>query len=269
MKTLNQLECDKRSKELDAREEYLVEREKLLEEAPLSIKVLKGTIEAKQHQLDILNKKIKTADSSYEVRILEYRVELSRTEQQTEIEGHKLHKLEDMQTDIINKNNSLKAKQRDLQKGIKDDRAYKLEQDKLIEDSITEGNTTLKALQYEIDGLEEIKKTINYEIAILGTTHNEIQAAVRADEQQLEDLHRQHDLTEKDLQKSLKLIQEDIKAANSKHRLIIADTKEKLSILKRKEEEIMALRGAMKRERIELDTDKRRWENSKTQLYTL
>lgn len=263
-KTLDQLECDRRSKELDAREQYLIEREALLEEAPVTIKVLNETIKAKKHQLYLAEKKVEAANTSYSVQVLEYRGNLADFDEQRQSVSDTILELESKKTQIVTENSDLQKKGKSLKKEVVDSRTYKAEQDRLIQETINEGNVSLKALKYEVDNLGEIKNCINYEIAILKSTQQEVEDSIHKHEQQLNDLEKAYADTKKLLNKSLAEIKASIKANMIRNKQVTDDTQKKLAILKLKEEEILAKRQALRKERVELDTEKRRWDSQKT-----
>lgn len=260
-------ECDRRAKELDAREKYVLDREDLLKTS-VDITVVKETLMAKKYQLAIVEKKIDAAEGAFDQAVLERRGKLQRIDEQIEEVAEKLRIIRGKQNDATAKLGVIKSKSAELNAENANRRAYITEQDKLIADSIEEGNMSLRALKYEIDGLEEVKKTVNYEIAIITTSRNEVKRGLTEEMAELDDLRQVHDDTEQDLRKSLKILQNSIKEATTTNRQVAKDTKSKMDILRQKEEELLAKRGALKREQVELDTEKRRW-NSTKDLYDL
>lgn len=266
-KSLNHLKLDKRDKELDAREEYLAQREALLEEAPLSIKVLEATIAAKTKQLSVIQEKIVAADTAYDSHILLLRDKIDETEQEHEDVLVKIDKLLVTAKSLTSGNTKLRVKLTEVKQDIIDSNTYKLEQDILIAESINEGNLTLKSLKYEIEGLEEIKKTINFEIAMLTVNRNEAQGGLENLDQALIELQLNYDETNANLSASLESQKKNLREVSKQSQQITQDIKKKLASLHTQEVAVMAKLGAIKRERAELETEKRRFDSTKS-LYS-
>lgn len=266
MKTRQELEADRRVKELDVREAFLKEWEAFLKSAPISIIVLKQSLIAKKDQLAQIDLKLGAANEAYADRVLVIRGELNNYGEKIDEAKSQLEGIQVKQSQINTENISLRAKGKELKADISEARKYKTEQQQLLEESIEEGNTTLKALKYELDGLEEKKKAINYEIAILNKDLDKLETMIAGVRHEYTKLQENYNETRAKLDKSLDEMMHKVKKAEDRYTDVDQQTTHKLQVLQQKEEEITAKRDALHREHQELETDKRRW-NSVKALY--
>lgn len=263
---LLQADLQRRSKELDAREEYLNERERFIESGPLDLTVLEETIRAKTVQLEQVKKKIQDKESWYTARINQLQAEVVEQQQ----------KLVELAADIEKSANVVRAAHEldvalvDEHKAVKDEIAerkqYLAEQEKVIAEAIDEGNATLRGINFEIQAALEKKGEATVECAEIETKKTDLAYELV----QLEDRFSQDKFaTEEELHLLTAQVSEERKkltATQVEQAALLQEVKEKMHILDTRERELMVKRGALVKDRTELETEKRRW-NSMKSLY--
>jgi chromosome segregation ATPase len=265
---LLQADFARQAKELTAREEYLDERERLIESGPLDLKVLEETIKAKQGQLEQVKADFLKKESWYKTRLdgLEQKID-QKESKITELIDEVTALSDDMkvQTDL---QFTLQTNIKLLEKQIAERVEYQKQQEKLIEETIDEGNAALRGIGYEIQAAQEQRDSIKAEVAEVEMKKTDIAF-------ELMQLEERFNKDKFELDEELDKIREQahserktIAALKAEQGKIVADTKEKMHKLDVREQEIVTKQGALVRERKELEDDKRRWNSTKS-LYDI
>lgn len=256
---LAQAANEKRSKELDARETYLNEREKLLETAPIDIKVLESTIAVREKQLTAIQGKVEQANKAYDANIAsnersyeDMRFALTAEEDHVRATKRKMAEIKAQGQALVKENDQIEQE-------IAGRKAYLVSQEQLIAQTVEAGNEQITILKYQTEDMEDQKSQIVAAMAILNHQKNDLENGLLPLQTQTEELQRQYDETATRLRTTLEGLKHDIIKASADYKRITAETEDKLRQLKVHEEEIMAKWAALNVERRELDTEKRRW----------
>lgn len=264
MNPKQQAQLEKRSKELDAREEYLNKWERQLKQAPIDIKVLNETIKVKTAQLGRIRRDISDSDKLHEQQIK--RLEIAENslkalqfknqqliEEQKAIE--KRHK-----TDI----SGLKKQKLALEAEVKDRTTYRREQEQIINQVISDGNLEITGLNIEIKSLLQKKQQVIDDLPAIEAEITDLQFRLTTTEDQWV-------AEQENARQILANIEDEIHSAKIKlgatrqqDLKVKADTDAKLAKLKLKEEELLAKREAINLDRANLEEDKRRWTSAKS-----
>lgn len=142
-------------------------------------------------------------------------------------------------------------------------KAYLDDLEQTIADTTEEGNIRLKSLSYEIDDLIEVKKTVQVELHDLNKDKSRLMDDIAALSKVADDMQRaqdfqivQNNVTQDKFDKRILAAQQTLDATNQ-------EVESKLAKLKVREREIIVKLEVIKNERVKLDTDKRRWNNTK------
>lgn len=263
---LTEAKLQQRSKELDAREEYIANHEKLVKTSEHELKVTQTTLKAKQEQIDSLD-----ADIAVKQKLV-----------LTDI-GANTARLKGLKLAISKLESNIKAKEELLVRVNKEIHERQVEKNKLLDEiserntyykeletkihSINEeGNLSIKSLQYEADDLIETKKLRTNELQDLEQQksvaldnidklmeHEGKARKVFAEEAQ------ERKLQLEDLDKQLAAAQSDLDELREEY----IPEKNSLNIVK---EEIESKRAALQKEHLALQQEKRRFNNFKTSL---
>jgi chromosome segregation ATPase len=257
----------RRSKELDAKEEYLESIKAALDKGPMTIKVYEAQVTAKQEQLAQLTSQIAAADSKLTdmSRLVskEYdQFTLTKQEYEHQL-SEQLEQIDTLQRQVKELRTLLKETQGEIDERHK----YQKDQEKQIEQSSMEGNEQLLELNSQVAKLK-------HEIQILTTDKLDLKPQVDDLIIRTGELQSIYDQTKSGLEAEVKQLEaqiittrEGLVSETSRYKEIGEEVDEKLSILKEKEESIIAKRDAVRLARQELDQDKRRWESKKAILY--
>jgi chromosome segregation ATPase len=257
---LDQAQLERRNKELDAKEAYIDAKAKILEDAPITLKVYEARVKAFETKLNELTLKNKQLDGDY-----------YRKNQTFKLDQQKHEKIiAKLKKDVINSENDkqklqeLKKQAHILHDDIIQQKKWADEQQKLIDESVKLGNEKLMDLQDKVtllhielndlkiqkNSLERDIQQINYDKLIV---EQEYQKSIDGLEVQNNKLKLEH-------QKLVKSVSDK----STEYKVIIKDLEDKLSTLKEKESSIGAKRDAMRLERQELDIEKRRFNSAKS-----
>lgn len=261
---LDALKLKQRSKELDAKEEYLFEREKILEKAPITFKVYEARIEAAESKLINLDDSYNDKKAAYEIKSKELMrrkklLENSITQAEDKL-SHIDQKSKNLEKYISDGNENLK----NIKIEIKEREVYLINQNKLIENAETEGNERLLELKDReselrsiIDGLESSKITLERQVI-------DTEFKLQEETQKLNLYVENSRIEQQRLENQLNKLKEDIVKASKEYRKISGGTERKITLLKEKEESITAKHDQIILERNQLETDKRRWKSQKS-----
>lgn len=256
------------SKELDAREAFLNERERIIESSPFDLKVLEETIAVKKGQLEQIKETFKKKEAWYKTRLdgLEHEV----TDKEVELTDT-TDELLDVTELISSYEIQTKAANSDLhsiEKQIATRQQYLKDQERLIEETIDEGNAALRGISYEIQAAQEQKDVAKAELADVETRKTDVAFELMELEERLKqdkfDYEQEIDAVKKELADERK----NVGQIHAEYDLVSANISDKLRQLEIKEKEIMTKQSALIRERNELEDDKRRWHSTKS-LYDI
>lgn len=259
-----QADLRRQAKELDAREEYLEERIRLLNSGPVDLKVLEETVRVKQAQLAAIKTDIEREESKGKERLKALDDAINEKERElrdlTQLVKTVGDAVKQQKQEIIEWNDARKNVERDVDERTK----YRNEQEKIINEMIDEGNATLRGINYEIQAANDKKDATNQEIAEVEMKKTDVAYQLV----QLEDRYNQDKFNyEQELEDLKSQVEEErryigtLKAEASK---VKADTDEKLKTLDIREQELQAQQGAIVKERQALDQEKRRWISTKS-----
>jgi predicted nucleic acid-binding Zn-ribbon protein len=262
--SLQQAQLEKRSKELDAQEAFIDAKQKLLDDAPINLKVYEARVKAHEKKLQEATDTIKSETEDFEKAKKDQEHELSQLKVRTTVALNDLTVLNDRISDERTILESVKAESRQIKEEIAKDTKYAQEQEKIVEQSVNEGNQRLLDLQDIHNDLKGKNKLLDGEIT---SKEREIDSltvdrdAIAGSLAQLE-----YDFAEK-----TKKFEQDIASFNKRvadkateYKKICKETDEKLALLKGKEEGIITKQDALRLERQELETEKRRFNSTKS-----
>lgn len=264
-----------RSKELDAREQYLVSREELAESQQVDIAaaeqrlvVLGVTIEQREKLATQHSERIAEFDKEEKRRLKAFEATMGSFQSKLDKQQLKYEKA----TQSLEMVNTAIASRQD----------YYKEQEKLIEKQAEDGNLQLRGLEYEIIEANQVIKDLKMEKRGLLQDKQLLEEDLEAARASFEpELYRhQEDLNA--ITKQIELATDKLlgiqakqniasKALNSfitKKQIVSAEIDAKLKILTTKEQEVMAKREALRLEREEMD-EKRHYQSSAQSLYDL
>lgn len=228
------------------------------------LSVLETSIAFKKDQLSRLDKEVANKQRSVKDSSNDLKQTLDSLETKIEILTFKeiglKSTLETLMMDIRSKKVALAA----IDSELIERHRYLKDQESLIDKTIDEGNMTLKAINYEIIGFEEQKKTVNGELYDLNKDKSDLLDAIGLTEENLVAAEYQYSNQESELNTKLNELNAKITEAESKLKSIATEVDSKLNILRTKEESLLAKQSALKKEQAELNTDKRRFEGKRS-----
>ena len=265
--SLSPEQLERRSKELDAQEEYVASQLKLLENAPITLKVYEARFTAKNEQLDGLQAEIVVAQRRLNEILEATNSETSRLDslnlEYKTASGELLAQQREL-TDSVKK---LKAESKATQVEIDRRNSYLLSLEEQIDKANNDGNESILDLQsqaakltYEIGGLKTDKLDLQRLVDDLTLASGDLQDAYEESEHHAE-------ARKAELKLSLDKAQKEYIEATVKYEKVNTEIADKMAILKQKEESLIAKTDALALERQQLAQDKRRWENKKSNLY--
>jgi len=259
-----QAQLDLRAQELDAKEAYLNKLDKAYEQVQLDIKVADKTIKVRETQLDDVVKSLNVAKEKLDELNNEY---LHR-------EKRLNAKIADIKNDQKRQNEKLSTITQNVQKQrtIRDEldnetrelNVYKKEQESLIKEAIEAGNDKLLEAKSDVAKFTDQIDQLRLEVSDLEQRKINVSFDVLQVESSFENTRNALEQEELELQKSLNKVQKQVQEASINHKLILKETEEKLTKLKAKEISILAKQDALIEERSQLETEKRRWNSTKS-----
>jgi len=265
----------KRSSELDAREAYIAIREKLAEDT-------EATIARQQRDLELL-------DSTIVAREV---ILKGQQAQMAALETDYKHKVKSLDTStqkavmtlsgwtakIVDAKGELQV----VKVSIADRGAYYRQQEEVINAQSVDGNTHLKALNFEIiaakqrvTDLQGKIKSLNLNIYELTTDLDNARASfmpeVEEHEREVAVIDKRKDLITIELGNLEKHYNDrfnEFNSLNTRYKQVEAEIAEKMQVLDTKEREIMTKREALRQEREEMDEVKHYY-NSPKSLYDI
>jgi len=259
-----QAQLDLRAQELDAKETYLNTLDKAYDKVQLNIKVAENVVKVRQNQLDDVVKSVnKTKDS------------LAELEQQYSAKELRLaERLQESKNDVLRQNekvgqltqsvHKLRTTRDSLDTEIKELTVYKKEQEQLLKDAIQAGNDKLHEAKSDVAKFTDRIDELRLEIVDLEQRKVDIAFDVLQAESSFENTKNALDDEELSLQRSLSDLNKQVDEARIEYQMLIKETDERVKELKQIEISISAKQDAIIEERHELETEKRRWESTKS-----
>jgi hypothetical protein len=264
-------QLQRRSKELDAREAYLVTREQLAESTEVTI--TKG-----QYELSLLDATILAREaivSEQQDRMLALDKEYSR--KQTILE-HAVLKKQEQYTKWELKLTEIQVTTSSIKTSIADRQDYYTQQEKLIAKQAEEGNLQLRGLEYEIIEAKQVikdlevtkqnlygeKKNLEHDLEVARDSFapelEQHEAAILIVVQHKTDAEAEV-IT---IQSKVRDLNKEVNTALIVRQQIQDDVSKKLQILDTKEREIMAKRETLRQEREEMEEAKHYYKDPKS-----
>lgn len=253
----------KRSKELDAREAYLNEREELLNSGPVNLIVLEKTIKAREQDLLAIKGKVLDAENIFMAD--KERLAIEKATIQTDIDElgmtlkAKRMAIKELDAQIDSRSKVLAA----IEDEVAERQDYLKHQESLIHGASEAGNEQLLSTKFQIEELERDKRRITLLLVDLQKTKAELETSLEPLRQQTAQLQSSYQQAAANLRGTLDDMRDKIAQAGMRFKQLEAESEEKLKILKIHETEILTKREALTRERQQLDTEKRRWASTK------
>ena len=262
--SLQEAQLQKRSSELDAREAFIDAKQKILDDSPITLKVYEARVKAYETKLQDLIDAIRTESETHEQRKLERSRELNQIANKITIAQATLDKT----NDAINKAeltlDDIKTAIKQGKKEIEQHNLLLQQQEGDANEAIGVANERLLDLQDLYNGLEDsikklkseetgLKKTLDDLIVERDKLFNNLEKAAIDFEDQ--STRQQNELTAMNTR---------IAEASREHTVVKVKIDKKLAILKEKEESLMARQDAIRLEKQELDTEKRRVYSTKS-----
>lgn len=265
---LQQAELEKRSKELDAREAYLDERQKFIESGPIDLTVLEKTLQVRTTELKQIKQQIVTASKDFKahearlnesIAMINASLQASKGVLQTKnkaireadaLYNKRSTDLQTIEADIIGRTE------------------YATEQEKLISQNMEHGNEELLSLRFQIEDMDRQKVKIVTVLADLNREKATLEDSLPPIEQKRDSLQRGYDEAAANFRQSLETVKNKIAVASQRYQQVEREVDGKLKTLKTHEDALLAKRQALDSDRARLDTEKRRWASTKS-LYSV
>lgn len=263
-----QADFDRQRKELKAREQFLDEREHIIDSGPLSIQILDETISAKEKQLEQLAADFAKKEAGYITR-------LRNLEREVEDRNKDVHALLDEAKSIsdghdqqVDAQAELQKKSRQVEHDIAERKQYLKEQEKLIAEAIDEGNAALRGIGYEVQAAQEQLANIKQEVAAVETKRTNVAfELVQLEERSAHDKFAYEEDAER-IREDLDVATAELAVVHSEKMEAIRQADEKLRQLEIKEQELVTIKDAVIKDRRQLEVDKRRWSSTRA-LYDI
>lgn len=260
---LDQAQLERRNKELDAKEAFIDAKAKLLEDAPISIKVYESRVKAYENQIDSQLQEIKKHEQLLETLKVKHHDLNKKHDRSKNTLDNSLLKLK---SDIAEKEktyNELKLELKNIKESITERTKYLKEQEELVNNVIEEGNDKLMELKLDIIDTEEELKKIQMKKVDLRTQYEDMvidfEQAKEVYDDEITQLQQQNARLVEEVKREKKLVN----TISNEYKVIQAEIDSKLDHLKEKETSIIVKRDALRLEKQELETEKRRWESTK------
>lgn len=257
----------KRSKELDAQEEYLQAIRTELDNGPMTIKVFGAQVGAKKEQLEELEQEIAQATESLGLDRKLITEEIQKLETVRDDSKGKYTELTTLISEESKKLRELQAESRKVVGETATRRDYLQTQELQIEEAIAEGNATLLSLNEQVQRLKT-------EIQSLASDKLDLQTQVDDFILRVSDLEDNYNTTldalqlkKEQMENQIDITHKQLIEETSRYKEIGIEVNKKLDILREKEESIIVKQDALRLDRQQLNHDKMRWENSKRALY--
>jgi predicted nucleic acid-binding Zn-ribbon protein len=268
MNDLDRVDLKKRSKELDARETALKEKERLMEgvqkDFEVKLKVLSVQVESKNQELERIGAEL----------VMEYdnnEREKSRLRSDIDKQTKSLQQLNDA---IGEKNKALKqinlkqestiSRLDDIERKITERSKYLEDQEALIAQAIEEGNLRLHQLRFDAEQVENKKNEHLKDIITLQNDRGGLQDNISLLKGKLEKIERDFNERSIVLHDSLRSINEDIKEAKNNYQVIISEADKKLQFLETKEKELTVKSNLLDKKQEDIWAESRRLDSKKS-----
>jgi hypothetical protein len=257
--SLKEAELTKRSKELDAREEYIDAKAKELEKAPITLSVYEAQVKAKKNQLAELQHLI--AESTNKDKELEGQVKTAYQQHERKKELYAV-KTSSKESELNLLNESIQNKIKELKsidKEIEQRQSYLKQQEHSIAEAIEMANEKLLDLRDEINKQESINNAVKNETVNIKTDLTEVKLQHDKISQHTEVQINNLKMQKLKLEQELKRVESDVLIKSDEYKTMSDKIDVKLRILNEKEISIVAKQNAIRFEKQELDVEKRRF----------
>lgn len=253
----------KRSKELDARETYLAAREQLAGDVETAItkgqrdlSLLDTTILARETILDNQNIQLQNQEAEY----------TSKTKILAGLLAKEQVRYESWQAKVEIARQDLKT----VRDAIEERTDYLKQQEAIVQEQATEGNSHLRGLDYEVTELKQVIRDLEVKKKSLKATIIDLETDLAGARESFLPELTEHEgkvaiilatiestaADSKLADSKLREVTKQVNAALIKRQQIVDNVDEKLLILDTKEREIMAKREALRQEREEMEEAK-------------
>lgn len=226
--------------------------------------MLDETIKAKKFQLNSLKDKLKDCN----LQLVKRRTELldidDKLAESKDVFDH-LRISNEAETDSHSKIiRELKKEKRDIESEIADRKKYYDKQEKDIAAAVDEGNAVLRGIGYEVRSAQNQRNELLAEVA--GIEMQKVNCMY-----ELSELKSKADLEIADIEQSKDAILDSINKEKQylseitiQSKLITDETNKKVNMLKVKEQELLTREEAVRKDRVALETERRRWNSTKS-----
>lgn len=211
------LDLEKKSRELDEREESLKRKESLLErekslervqalyaETEIKVTILNKQIKAKQDILQAHTDELDTLSAKYQEESNRLRLKEDSIKKAISVQEAILSKSKVQNAQLETQIKRSKTELTNLQDQVKETKDYRDEQSKLAEDTIAQWNSDLVAFRKEADDIQFEKNKLSADIIRLEQDRTTITLEVNALEQKLESLDETYASKVEEYKNSLK-----------------------------------------------------------------
>lgn len=246
---LQRAELQKKARELDAQEPYL-----------LDIKILEETISVKQKQLARIRKEVSEAETEHSDKLKELEKVIADKQTLTsQIEADIIAKGL-ARIDAVRELAHIEKEKKVAQTEIDDRHRYQNEQEKLIADALEDGNLKLKGVGFEIRDVEERKEVVIQELYGLNQDKSKIIDEIALVHDRFLGLTNDYIDDKIKKQQVLQKIEDEIFTAKQEYETVLAKTEKKLRKLDLKERSLLARESAVQKEEKDLQVARRRLE---------
>ncbi len=260
---LARAELEKWHRDLNAREIFLDEREALLKSGPIELEVLEKTIKAREQDLLAIKGRVIEAERDLNARKEAIVITKEALTTELEAENRAISTKEVALKKIVAQCEERSVELAAFDAEIAERQDYAKRQEITIAKASEAGNDALVSLKYQIEEQERQKSKLALLLSDLNREKITLEASLLPLRKKALDLQATYDKAATNLRNTLDDMREQIAQAGNRYKKIEADSATKLTELKVHEESILAQREAINNERLQLDTDKRRWNSTK------
>jgi len=266
--SLEEAKLQKRSSELDAREQFIDAKLAELEKAPLTFKVYEARIKAFENRLATLQEDnrqavVTSAQIKHDGDVLIEKQELRVSKMQQKLLEAE-NKVNELDKSVTVAEGTLTS----LNKEIRQREQYQKTQEEQIAQAISDGNDHLLDLKDTIASIEIDIKHARSTLIELGQEITDLTNQKTILEEQSATMSRELNTTKKKLLLEIQGLEEQLIELSRKKRTIDEDIDKKMRLLEEKEASVVAKRDALVLEKQELQQEKRRFNSTKS-AYTV
>lgn len=190
-----------------------------------------------QSKIDQENAVFKAAQSLKELNE-QYRVKEIAHRDLVKTNDAKIKEYKEELRKLKNETSGSRALLKSLKSEIKTNKETLKNQEKQIDDAVNSGNTHIMDLQYEASNIERVKTNLEYEVASLTQSRDQLIETNRDLTQQFKNLDQRYAEQNKLYQQTLEGLKERIVASNNELKMIQNQARDILLRLRAKEQEL-------------------------------